>query len=286
MISIENTEIERLKSGDFSNITLSKWFKDYSFSYIFAVVDGCDKKLDFDILNLVSKYAECLLIKPNTKGWDKKSLKELIMNSNPCPVKINELSQKELISYWENTVVRICERILQEVILVCSRHSEYCGDIMERLSKNSNANIRLYCCANGNYNNFFNDSSQRVRKVANIRYNFEQKWNDIADNDEEKERIIFLTSALKNDLIHCLDGEVPSMKEDKMFAIFFGELLQGQTWYHSFDRDIVFAIEDKRILADEINKLVKEGKIIFKNGVVPDCFSQIEDGSVLKKKKI
>jgi len=286
MTLIGNKEIEKLKSGEFSNIPLSDWFNNYAFNYILAVVEGCDKKTDFDTLSLVSQCAEYLLTKPNVKGLGKNALRELIVNNGPYPVKINEMSQKELMDYWEKRVVKICEAILQKVIVVCSRNSEYYGDIIERLSKSSNANVRLYCCANGNYNKFLNDSSQRVRKVANIRYDFEQKWNNLADNDAEKERIMFLTSALENELIQCWDGDVAYKEEDRMFAMFFGELLQGETWVDYFDSDIVYAIKDKRILAAEINKLIEEGKIVFKDGVVPDCFSQTKGGPVLMKKMI
>lgn len=281
MIPIDKETIERLKSGDFNNATIKKWFKNYAFSYIFAMIDGCDKKIDFDTLELISKSAESLLIKPDVKCWNKNSLKELVINSGCYPVKINEMSQNDLINFWESRVIKICESILQSVIQVCSRHTEYYGDIIERLSTNPNANVRLHCCANGNYIKFLNDSSQRVQKVANIRHNFEQNWNNLSD--EEKERITFLTLSIENGLIECWDGDVAYKEDDKMYAMFLGGLVQGESWNPSFDSDIFYSIGDKRILANEINKLVKEGKLILKKGAVPDCFSQTKDVPVLKK---
>lgn len=101
---------------------------------------------------------------------------------------------------------------------------------------------------------FLNDSSQRVRKVANIRYNFEQNWNNLSD--EEKERIDFLTTSIENGLIECWDGDIAYKEKDKMFAMFVGKLIQGESWKPSFDSDIFYSIGDKRILANEINKLM------------------------------
>lgn len=130
MIPINKEVRERLKSGDFNNATIKKWFNNYAFSYIFAMIDGCDKKMDFDTLDLISKCAESYLIKPDVKCWNKNSLKEVVINSGCYPGNINEMSRKDLIDFWKNRVIEICEWILQRVIQVCSRHLEYYTDII------------------------------------------------------------------------------------------------------------------------------------------------------------
>lgn len=285
MIPIEKETAKKLENGEFSEASLDFWFENHAFGYIFATIKGCDKNLDFDMLNFISMYAQYLLIEPNAKGWDEWGLRELIKNSGSWPGNIDEMSYEELIAYWNGEIIRTCERILNKVVLVGSKHYEYYGPILEQLSMNANDSVRLYCCANLDYSKFLNDSSPRVSKVANIRYQFEQKWNGLSDDDNEKQRIKFLTAALEKDAIQCWNGGVGYKEEDRTYAIFRSLLFKGEIWQPEFDKDIFYTIQDRRILADTLNELIKEGKILFRDGIMPSCFGESKDGPVLEKSK-
>ncbi len=286
MITIEKNIVNELEKGNFKEVQLDFWFGNHAFKYIFAVIEGCDKNLDFDMLNFISMYAQYLLVKPNAKVWEQEGLRELIENSGSYPCNIDRMTYDELVAYWNKRIVYTCERILNKVVLVGNKHYEYYGSILEQLSTNSNDNVRLYCCANLNYpNKFLNDPSPRVAKVANIRYQFNQKWDRLNDNDNEKQRIKFLTAALEKNVIQCWDGDVGYKEEDKVYAIFRSILLKGEIWQPEFDKDIFYTIQDKRILADTLNELIKEEKISFKDGMKPSCFEETKRGPVLKKNK-
>lgn len=283
MIPIEKDAVKNLEKGEFSEASLNFWFEIYAFGYIFVTIKGCDKNLDFDMLNFISMYAQYLMIEPNAKSWSEGGLRKLIKNFGTWPVNIDRMSYEELISYWNREIIRICERILSKVVLVGSKHYEYYGPILEQLSTNANDNVRLYCCANSDYSKFLNDPSPRVSKVANIRYQFEEKWNSLSDDDNEKQQIKFLTAALEKGVIQCQNGDVAYKEEDRMYAMFRSLLFKGEVWQPGFDKDIFYTIQDRRILADTLNQLIKEGKIIFRDGIMPSCFEETKQGPVLKK---
>lgn len=277
MSFIDSDKVKALKNGDFSDLDLDYWFRDYLFDYIHAIVEGCDKNLNFDVLNLISIYAQYLMANPNAKEFAKKDLETIIKNSGSWPGNIDDMSYEELIDCWNKKIVKKCERILCKVILIGSKHYEYYKPILDQLSTNVNDNVRLYCCANLNYTDFFGDKSPRVVKVAKIRYQFQKKWDNLCDDDSEKQRIKFLTAALETNAIQCYNGCIGYDEEDKMFAIFRSLLFTKEVWRPEFDEDIMSTIQDKRILANTLNELIKSGEIISKEGILPDCFGELNE---------
>lgn len=276
MILIEEDKIKKLENGDFSEISLNNWFENYAFKYIFAAIKGCDRTINFDTLNFISIYVQHLLIEPNKEIWNEEVLKELMNNSGSHPFNIERMSYEEMLYEWDRKLRQTYECMLKKIILVSSRHDKY-RQILVQLSKSKNDNVRLYCCANGEYLNFFNDPSIRIQKVAHIRCKFDKKWNNLDVNDIEKERIRFLTTALEQGVIECGNGDIYYSEKDQMFAEFSSMLFKKAIWIDKFDKDIFYTIHDKRILADELNKLIKEGKLSFKDDMVPDYFRDLTE---------
>lgn len=284
MITIKEELVKKLKEGDFSYIDLESWFINHEFTYIFAIIEGCEKTLDSDMLYLISIYAQHLLNEPNAKGWHQETLKELIKSTGWYP-DMDNMSHEELIEYWNERIINYCEHILEKVIITGNKNYQYYHPILLELYNHPNDNVRLYCCANLNWEKFLDDNCERVRKVANIRKNFFMKWHSAKLTKEEQQQIEFLTAAIKKNAIHCCDGCVGYLEKDKMTALFKSLLFKKSSWIRNFDKDIFYTISDKRILADQINQLIKEGKIVLRENMAPNYFKEENlQGPTLKRK--
>ena len=151
-------------------------------------------------------------------------------------------------------------------------------DVLEQLSNSGSDMVRLYCCAKYDYTRFLEDSDDRVRKVAKIRRDFDDKWDTLDDN--EKERINFIYKALKIHAISLIDGHIGhtdghgNVLHDKVWASFLSFLFDDDNSKDQpeFDKDIFSTIADRRILAAEINDMIKRGDIILKPEFEPMCF--------------
>lgn len=275
--------LNELRRGNFKDVQLDQWFVDNQFEYIFATLEGCEFKKDYALLHFISMYAQYMLVHPNGKAWNEDILRKMIINSGSYPGNISLMTHEELIDCWNEKIVKICEWILEKVIIIGSKNQEYYEPILEQLSTNANDNVRLYCCANLYYEPFLNDASPRVAKVAAIRQQFDQKWDSLYNDDVTKQRIQFLTAALEKDVIQCWNGNTHYDEDDKVFAIFRSMLFNGEVWQAGFDYDIFSTIQDKRILADKINDLIVDREVTFRDGMLPSCFDDGRTGAALKK---
>ena len=273
---------ERLQNGDFSEVNLPLWFESQKYSYIWKTVFGLGKNLNVDMLKYISIYSQALYrlakegvySKMNAEGWGgREGLIEVIKNSGMYPCNISEWSYEKMIAYWDERVVGSCEHILRLIISVGLEFYEHCSSIIEPLSKHDSELVRLAYCCNLDYCQFLNDPSPRVAKVARIRQQFEEKWQSLNDEDNEKQRIMFLTEAIKNEQITLMDGAVAYINHDDWcYAFFGGPLFRAEV--SAFDEDILWYIQDRRILADKLNELIKKGEISFNDGMMPECFQE------------
>ena len=265
-------------------------FKNHDFKYILEAVWKCDQNLNIELLNFISINTQKLMSNPTANIFNKEQLKELIKKTHKIPGHMSTMNYEELVEWYNDDIVKYCEQILTDIVLISCDNYEYFGHILEQLYKNENANVRLYCCANGDYTKFLNDPSPRVAKVANIRDNFDKKWNTLSDNDNEKQRINFLVSACQNGKIGYFNYDVLIKDAADKSSISFRSVLFDETKSSRiFDNDILCTIGDERILADTINELIKQGELILNYDMVPDCFrNEIEqkeqNNSVLAKK--
>lgn len=278
--------IEQQKSV-LSEENIESLFKNHDFEYILKAVYKCEENLKVELLYLISIRAQNLLSNPNANMFTKEQLIELFKKTHCYPCGMETMEYKKLADAYNDSIVRCCEDILAKIISVCSNNYEHFGLILEQLYENKNPNVRLHCCGKGDYIRFLNDPSQRVAKVANIRYNFEEKWNSLSEDDNERKRIQFLMSSKIGYFIY--DVILPD--DDKMCISFTTRLFIGEKIL-DFDRDILETINDERILADAINELIKQGEIVLNYDVVPECFhneSSIPQGikgPVLERKLI
>lgn len=262
-----NNLIEKLKNGDFSNLKINVWFLNYEFDYIMALVEGCDKVVNRDVLNLVVLYANYLLNCSNFNISEEKMkefLKKNVIHFN------NLISGEDLVKTGSSIIKMKCEQILEKVIVVGLKHHEYYG-IISGFSTHPNEMLRIFYCANGNFSTFFNDSSKRVRKVCQIREDFINKWQTISE--DEKANITFLERAFSFGAIEAFEVGIPP-SDDKVNVI-FKSLLFNEERVLEFDWDILYAIQDKRILASKLYEIINEKEISLKEDMLPVTFQNI-----------
>ena len=122
------------------------------------------------------------------------------------------------------------------------------------------------------YYNYLNHPNERIRKVANIRRNFENEWQNSSDN--KKERIKWIENAITFGIIEKSVKLVGYDEPDKTLAVFESSLFAKSEDINKFDEDILFTIQDPRILSSKINELINEEKIQFKEEFRPLCFEK------------
>lgn len=262
VVKIDDNLVRKLENGNFSAVMLDFWFRNQVFKYIFATVNGCEKNLDLEMLMFISGFAQYFMFNPNANILSHESLVRFLKEALYDPVEGR--THEELIEMCNANIVGNCEDILTKIVLVGRKHYEFYRPVLEQLYSIDNETVRLYCAANLDFSKFLCDKSERVKKVALIRHNFEQKWKSLSDDDIEKQRIIWLTSVLEKGEIGywSYDRALTGPLKDQALIAFHSNWFQGIN-FHEFDEDILTTIKDKRILADAINELIKSKVIKF-----------------------
>jgi len=251
--------IEQLKQGDFSNVQLDEWFEynDKCFEYIYATIEGCKQNINTYMFKFILMYAKKYYFKANNS----KSTNDIITKD-------------------------ICEEILKRLIIISYNEPQY-KYIIKELGNFPNDLIRLHYCAYIDHYSYLNDSSLRIKKVANIINNYYNgKTMEISKN-HDFELHNFLTYAIKYGVIQMVSLYTPT-KTDEVTAIKFKSMLFD--WNNSainpnlmnFDVDILYTIPEKGILAAIVLDWIRNGTISFKEGMVPNCFKP-NDENPLKK---
>lgn len=260
--------IENLKNGDFSNLEIDNWFLNYDFDYLFALIIGLSKNINKDILNLVVLYAKYSLNHINT-NLSEEQIKYFFEKNN---IHVNKnISYKDLLETWYCIVKNKLEKILEQIIIIGLSHHEYYG-IVASLSTNSNEILRVFYCANGNFSPFLNDPSPRVRKVYHIREKYLLQWRKLSD--VERAKVLFLENALNYGAIRALEIGVPS-GDDKVNVTFKSLIFNEEITIEDFDWDILYAIQDKRILATKLYNIINERNIKFNEEMLPSFESSL-----------
>ena len=259
---IDYNLIEKLKTGDFSNIAIDTWFTNYDFEYILALISGCDKKINVDILNLIILYAKYIFNHADQK-LSEEQLKYLLQKTT---VNFNiNLSYDNLAKTWQSILIEKCEKILEQVIIVGLNHHEYYS-LISSFNTHSSEILRVFYCANGNFSAFLNDPSPRVRKICHIREKFIEKWREMSE--EEKNKIIFLEKSFIYGAIEVLEVGIPS-KVDRANVVFKSLLFEEAIKVENFDWDILYAIQDKKILTMKLYEIINEKNIKFNEEMFP-----------------
>ena len=267
-------DLLKMAKGDFKNveIDIDKWINDYNWRCLANTAHGCSINERIDILCMLFISVNALIQRPNAQRYTREQLISIIKSSNYYPSRIEDMSHQELIDYFNKRIVYECEHIMKYIIsssVVLADKYKICEKMLDVLSQSQNRQCRLYCCGYmDDPNRFLNDPDERVRKVANIRKTFDEKWQTYTD--EEKKFIIYLTYAIDKNLIGCIDGRVGSYTDGVMTAKFEGEYFKNNCsdWMR-FDEDIFRNIKDKRILAGTLYQMSLENKLTFIEEIQP-----------------
>lgn len=257
-----------LKNSIFTinNFYIVKDAKDYE--VVTCIAHGCSVAKDTDTLWSIYNAISKKLIDPHSSQYTAGELKELIKRSGTSPCGYENFTWKELYTYWDEVVVKKCEEIMTEVIksaLILRDRDERCQQIIESMPYVDNVSCRIAVCGNiKDPTPYLIDEEERVAKIAEIRLNFERKW--LNSPVEYKKEIEFIVTALEYGIIKVFDGL--TIRDNKLSIQFESVLFSNKTEYNDIDQDIVYNISDKRIFADAIYGLIKQGKITLANNVV------------------
>lgn len=256
---------ERLAQGDFSQVELDEWFEymhhcqKYS-AYIYATIEGCKKQINPQMVSLILMYAKQFYFKT----------KDLTVSNN---IIINSF----------------CEEFLKKLVIISQEEPQY-KYIIRELSVFPNDIIRLYYCAYIDHREYLNDSSPRIKKVANIINDFNTiKLKEIYENHSH-DQLDFLTYAIQYGAIQMKSLYTPQ-KNDEVTGIQFKSMLFN--WNNeeinpnlfNFDIDILETIPNKKILAYIVLDWINNGTISFKEEMTPKCFKQTDENSLKKTLK-
>ena len=272
---VRNEEhLEMLENGDFLNAVVLSWFNNHDFSWIYAAIDGCNQKLNYDLLNSISMNALRMAGKPIDEQIEASDLLEIIKSLGRNVPFGDQMTRSQLINTYNYQIGKIKQHILTKVIEVAYKNNGYYGGILLQLASCDDDFVRLQCCAKTNlFPMFLNDSSKRVGKVAHIRNDFRQKMTMLSDDGTDKQRIMFLSEALKKGDIKLIFGDVliECPLHDKIQVAIDGPLIKA--YYAVRDKDVFETISDSDIRADALDKLLSTGEIKFVDGAnVPEYF--------------
>ena len=268
-------DVKNIDRGCFSKDNIDYWFSIHDYNIIDYALAKSKKIGDIKMINYISKKTQIQMQNTQTSIYTKDELIKLIEDTGTWPWKIEELSYEELKDYYDKRVRDRCVIILKDIIDISrenyNKSPEY-KKIIDEIKKLNNDELDLYICANMDYYNYLNHPNERIRKVANIRRNFENEWQNSSDN--KKERIKWIENAITFGIIEKSVKLVGYDEPDKTLAVFESSLFAKSEDINKFDEDILFTIQDPRILSSKINELINEETIQFKEEFRPLCFEK------------
>lgn len=254
MLEIEQKEITKIKNGEFTNIEIDIWFNNNNFNYLNAILEGCQKTKNNQILQLIYIYANYLLENPQIENIDTKTVDNLIISTNFNEKYTQNLTNEEKTKIYSTMLKQQYIKIIKKIIKITAQDEKKYPYIIKDLTNHPNEEIRLYASANGIATNYLNDKSQRVQKIAKIRYKFNQNYQLLSI--KEQEQINLITSALQTNAIKYIIID----QNQNIANILIYSTLFNNPWTLKINADLLI-IEDKQILAKIIINLIKNNYI-------------------------
>lgn len=271
---IKNANIERFRNGNFDGLRLYYLFENQMYDEIDAVLEGLAVNADSTVLHMLVLIAHRIYLSPKAEDLSDDAIKNLKNRVKECNRETNALwgmDRDETVSFWNEEIRLQMEQILCRTIVIIGKNKEtYYKDYIGVLENHFSEKVRLYCCANIDFMPFLDDPSFRIRHVAALLKNFYTRYF-IYDPDRVKQ-INFIVGALRTGAIDVCDGRKRSEDSSAMYASFSSPLFRKTVTNIPFDRDIIYTISDKRVLADAILEFVSEGKIVFHPDILPPYF--------------
>lgn len=272
---IKSTNIERFRNGNFDGLRLYYLFENQMYDEIDAVLEGLAVNADSTVLHMLVLIAHRIYLSPKAEDLSDtaiKNLKNRVKDVNHETNALWGMDRDETVSFWNEEIRLQMEQILCRTIAIIGKNKETCynKDYFELLENHFSEKVRLYYCANIEFVPFLDDPSFRISHVAALLKDFYNRYF-IYDPDRVKQ-INFIVGALRTGAIEVCAGRKRSEDSSAMFANFYSPFFRKTISNVPFDKDIVYTISDKRILADAILEYVSEGKIVFHPNILPSYF--------------
>ena len=71
VINEKEIKIQNISNGNFKDINIYEWIRNYRFEYLYALIDGFNNNLDIDIMCLLVTNLNYLYKNPNAESWQK-----------------------------------------------------------------------------------------------------------------------------------------------------------------------------------------------------------------------
>lgn len=275
---LEEEKRNRIRKGDFEGARLADIFSNQKLDEIDDVLEGLDRKMDQTVLSLVILLAHRMYIAPNASEFDSFTLKGKITETRFIPNDLDVMTYDKLVEYWNNRIKNKMEDVLCRTIKIARK---YCdkdkNNIYPKaiyfLENHASEKVRLHYCANINYEQFLkpeNEPSFRIRKVAEQLSHFYRLY--FFYDADRVAQINYLVAAINTGAIELHDGDVSYENIDIMHVSFSSPLMVHSLAVPKFDRNLVYTIQDKRVLADELLTYISSGKLVFHPGILPSYF--------------
>lgn len=271
----EEAEVaHQLADGNFTNINLDEWIKKHFWTYIGCTIEGCDKTNSEELLSVLFDKLCALMKQPNGLDFGPEIIKDKLMfGLKTYPFGMNFMIYPELVDFLNDEIIDKCRWYILKIVKVAVRKFrkeslkgnnllEY-ARMIEWASKSDDEEIRKIWCAKYTTTpeDYLNDPSESVRKVATIRCAFAEYWEEKA-SQLDKDFILFLASALENDKIDkFIFASTFTDDKDRMKVVFQSLLFECDYGDDHADRNRVIIIEDQRILALNLYEAICEGKL-------------------------
>ena len=151
-------------------------------------------------------------------------------------------------------------------------NDKYIQKIIELCASNPEEKVRAICCDKVNNPEMFaNDSSERVRRVVDLRTSIDGKINNLSES--QKELIEYIIEAQENDLFTISDGLLAFDNPSDMYVM----IEDSPVFSGSFvgDEDIYRYMKDFRVVAYDMFLRILDDQIKFIEGKEPDCYRKI-----------
>lgn len=283
----EKSFLDKLWDGDWKylNIVMSNPVTDMDFKKIRALAHGAAAANNPSMLYHIYVIVRMKFRDPGAEEITNRNRLVTIVEDSGMYPDMSRMSIREISEYWNSRIKGYCIDIVREIIYSACKMEDnvLCRKILDDYAKSPIKEIRLLmACAVSDPTKFLDDEDERVSKVAHIRADFEIAYQKMTPIDRMQNE--FLVMALEAKNIKCFDGITGGHPEGYMCAFFDSPLFSKNSGYIQFDEDVFYNIEDRRILADYINNLIKEGTIRLADGCRPDFFPEPVEQEKLEKK--
>lgn len=233
----------RLSNGDFNVLSLEVAYINGKFVYILEALRACSKFFNKELFYMIVIYADFLLL--NCKCEDGK--------------------YKEYVE------------ILESAIDIACTQSDY-YECVEQLFSSRNEEIRLYSYTklylNKNARELLRtEENHKILKVVELRDTFKLIWETTIEGIV-KERILWFEKMLEMESFYLSDRFFSRFEEEPIMAVItIRSILLENDITIKIDRDILWRIRDRRMIAYFFNQMYENGELRFKEGVrLPECF--------------